>query len=205
MSVSVHSRLCVYPELPLQNASICALNLPCQGPTLGGVSLTVFVSCCQLLYPGISDRNCSKTETAEHGGSKAVYSPSEPVYEYSRRTKRVKPALGKTAQQNTYLKSKTSNSPSRREFVISPKLAKGRRCFHNTTQIVKIGRPRGRTAATGIWFLRPSRPILLLGWCWRFPMPPWWASISYGTQTDSPRCRRIQSTVPRNDTRTSPI
>jgi hypothetical protein len=62
MSVCVHSDLCVCPELPLQNASICALNLPCQGPTLGGVSSTVLDSCCQLLCPGISDID-------HHGGT----------------------------------------------------------------------------------------------------------------------------------------
>jgi hypothetical protein len=55
MSVCVRSDLCLSLELPLQNASICALNLPCRGPTLGGVSLTVLDSCYQLSCPGISD------------------------------------------------------------------------------------------------------------------------------------------------------
>jgi hypothetical protein len=34
------------------NTSICALNHPCQGPTLRGVSVTVHCSCYQLLLPG---------------------------------------------------------------------------------------------------------------------------------------------------------
>jgi hypothetical protein len=45
-------------ELPLQNTSICALNIPVIGPTLGGVSLTVLDSCCQLSCPGLSDTAC---------------------------------------------------------------------------------------------------------------------------------------------------
>jgi hypothetical protein len=49
-------------NLPSKKTSICTLNLPCQGPTLGGVSLTVLDSCCQLLCPGISDSSWSSSK-----------------------------------------------------------------------------------------------------------------------------------------------